>query len=383
MRRAERLPILLWGDLVKGARPVLRRALAGDRAHECMYAWVYLTEYLAHRRLLALPPEHKGRLLADLDGELWKRVERSRVDPHFQLSRSGFELTAWLAALAAGAGESRPVLVEFGSTFFTAKTKLEILGEIHGGPALQPEWIGIDNSRFMHDTSRALHGDAFRLVDDYRSVQKPGRFAVFLSRFVASYVLPDGLALADYLAERFQAAVLEDAYSTTAKDVRVFNHGQAETFFSIPETFGRLEQNGFELRLLENYPDFPAGSAPCHVIRIVAARKGVFNDRAREHLAVLGFPAGEPVSAASLLDRLNARVTPGRWRAVERAKRESPVWGRTPDEAARPSWRARLGALRQALRQGLARSGWKRYRLAGPAAEREIDRVLDEEPFNR
>ena len=33
-----RLPILLWGDIVEGETPVLRRALAGDPAHECMYA---------------------------------------------------------------------------------------------------------------------------------------------------------------------------------------------------------------------------------------------------------------------------------------------------------------------------------------------------------
>lgn len=383
MRPAERLPILLWGDLVRGEGPVLRRALAGFRAHECMYAWVYLTEYLAHQRLLALPPEQKLRSLAELEGELWKRAERALVDPHSQLSRDGFEATAWLAALAAGAGEPRPVFVELGSTFFTAKTKVEILGRLAGGTPLEPQWIGIDNSRFMHDTSRALHGDAFRLVEDYRSVARPERFAAFLSRFVASYVFAQGTALADYLAERFQAAVLEDAYATGAEDVPVFNHGQAETFFSIPGTFGRLEQHGFELRLLESYPDFPAGAAPCHVIRYVAARKGVLNDRAQQHLGALGFPTGKPVSAASLLGELNAGVSPARWRAVEKAKRESPVWGRTPEEAERPSWRARLAGLRWALRQRLARSGWRRYRLAGPAARREIDRALDEERLSR
>jgi hypothetical protein len=370
MPHAPRLPILLWGDLVKGASPVLRRALAGSRAHECMYAWVYLTDLLAHRRLLELPSLEK---LADLDGALWARADRSAVDPHFQLSRDGFEAVAYMAALAAGAGEARPVFVELGSTFFASKTKLDILNRLSGAAPLQPEWIGIDNSRFMHDATGALHaGESLRLVEDYRSVAKPERFAAFLSRFVASYAFPDGVAFADYLAERFQAAVVEDAYATTPRDEHVFNHGQAETFFSIPATLGALERGGFEIHVLDSYPDYPAGAAPCHVVRYLAARKGTMNERCRAYLLALGFTLPGPAAAGSLLAELNARVTPQRWRKVERAKRESPVWGRTPEAAERPSWRSRLRAR-------LARGLWRRYRLGGPAAVQEIDRALDEE----
>lgn len=43
----ERLPILLWGDIRKNSSPVLRRVVAGPNAHECMYSWVYLTDYLS------------------------------------------------------------------------------------------------------------------------------------------------------------------------------------------------------------------------------------------------------------------------------------------------------------------------------------------------
>lgn len=46
----------MWGDLVKGQKAVTRRTLVGFRAHECMYAWVYLTDYMAvkalHRSLI-------------------------------------------------------------------------------------------------------------------------------------------------------------------------------------------------------------------------------------------------------------------------------------------------------------------------------------------
>ncbi|MEM9683849.1 MAG: hypothetical protein AAF942_11340, partial [Pseudomonadota bacterium] len=46
-----RLPFMVWGDLRSGGGPVLRRKLVGWRAHECMYAWVYLTDYLAVRKI--------------------------------------------------------------------------------------------------------------------------------------------------------------------------------------------------------------------------------------------------------------------------------------------------------------------------------------------
>ncbi|MBM3815336.1 MAG: hypothetical protein FJW20_27305, partial [Acidimicrobiia bacterium] len=336
-----RFPILLWGDLVEGRRPVLRRALAGFRAHECMYAWVYLTEYLALRRLLDLsqdmPAGERRNVIQALDGDLWARLDRSAVDPHCQLSKSGFEAVAHMACLAAQSGEMHPVFVELGSTFFASKTKFEIVDQVARAwfaewPRLQPRWVGIDNCLFMRDTACLLHGQAgVELVGDYRAVAKPDGFAVFWSRFVASYVFQSSIEFAGYLADRFQAIVVEDAYSTTAQDVPVFNHGQPEVFFSAPTVMGALEQADFEIHILDWYPDFPAGSAPCHVIRYLAAKKGLLTGRVKDYLAGLGFnQPGPPVLAATLLDQLNAAVTPRQWRAVKLAKRQSPVWGRTP-----------------------------------------------------
>ena len=382
MPQAKRLPILLWGDLVEDGAPVLRRALAGYRAHECMYAWVYLTDYLAHRRLLdalaGMAPESRRNLLDELDGDLWKRLNRAAIDPHFQLSKAGFEAVAHMACIAAAADERKPVFVELGSTFFASKTKLEILNRAADWPPLEPAWIGVDNSAFMHDATRALHGgSAVRMVNDYHQVAEPERLALFLSRFVASYAFSGGQPFADYLAGRFQAALIEDAYSTSGEDVRVSNHGQPEVFFSIPETFGRIEQAGFAIHVLDSYPDFPAGSAPCHVIRYLAAKKGVLNDRANGSLAQLGFARlGAPATAGMLLEQLNARITAKQWRIVERAKRESPVWGRTAYDAGRKSL---FASFRNLLGKGRAYAGWRRYRLGGPLARREIERALDEE----
>lgn len=365
---------------------MLRRSLAGFRAHECMYAWVYLTDLLAHGRLRdlleTLPAESRRDLLRELDGPLWSRVDRSQVDPHHQLSRGAYEAVSLLSVLAAEAGEARPVLVELGSTFFASRTKLAIVDRIArerfaDWPKLEPEWVGIDNSRFMHDATRALHHDAaIRIVEDYAEVTRADRFSGFLSRFVASYAFPRGEAFARYLTERFPVAVVEDAYSTTGEDVAVHNHGQPEVFFSIPQTFGALEAAGFEIRVLEAYPDFPAGAAPCHVVRYLALRRGILTQRARERLGelALDLPAA-PASAATLLSELNARVPESRWRSVEAAKQRSPVWGPTQGEPASP--------LRQAARDLFDRyvrfPSWRRYRMGGTLAVQEIARALRDE----
>jgi len=386
-KNKKRFPILLWGDLVNGRRPVLRRALAGFRAHECMYAWVYLTDYLAHRRLLDLAI---GMGQADcrnffkaLDGDLWARFDRSLVDPHYQLSKSAYEPVAITTCLAADRGELTPHFVELGSTFFASKTKFEIIDHIAkqciaDWPGLHPRWIGIDNSRFMHDTTRVLHGaGAVELLEDYRALAKSDSLSIFLSRFVTSYVFSSSLEFADYVAERFQVALVEDAYSTTDQDVAVFNHGQAEIFFSVSTTMGRLEQADFEIYVLDSYPEYPAGSAPCHVIRYLAAKRGLVTERAKERLVPLGIDfVDKPVSARTLLQQLNASVTPQRWRAVKQAKRESPVWGRTPEASDSGPWSRITGRARELINHYCRHTGWRHYRLGGVMAVREISRAL-------
>lgn len=374
MPNHKRMPVLLWGDLREGASPVLRRALAGYRAHECMYAWVYLTEHLAHRRLLALLPEldqaARRALFTSLDGQFWKDHDRKVVDPHFQISRDAFEQVAYLACLAAG--QTEPAFIELGSTFFTARTKFETVNAVArelfaDWPRFEPRWVGIDNSPFMHDTAQLLHGQAMRLVDDYRKADREG--AIFISRFVSSYVFQSGREFADYLSP-FRAALIEDAYSTTSADVPVENHGQPEVFFSVPEAMGQLERAGFEIYLLDHYPDFPAGAAPCHVIRYLAAKPGVYGLGVAGRLSALGFNAAQRVAGLSLLDRLNSSVSASQWDEVERAKQASPVWGRAQPRA---SARTRLARWLRSFGK------WGDYRLRSPLAAQEIQRALGEE----
>lgn len=377
MSTPKRLPILLWGDLREGESPVLRRALAGFRAHECMYAWVYLTEHLANLRLLEqlpdLPPEARRSLLTGLDGGIWKQLDRNRLDPHFQLSKAAFESIAYMACLAAQSGDQKPLFAELGSTFFTSRTRFEIVSRIASElcadwPRMSPRWLGIDNSNFMHDTVRALHGES-DLIDDYREMKKPEGFASFLSRFVASYAFNSGGDFASWLAERFQVVLVEDAYSTVERDVAVQNHGQPQIFFSVPATFCKLREAGFQIYVLDSYPDWPAGTAPCHVVKYLALRD-LEPKQAFENLNRLGYAPPPPTDPVVLLEQLNAGVSARQWHEVRAAKAISPVWGRSSN--------ARLGLLQRA-RTFLRNHAWLKYRLQGSMAADEIHRAVSEE----
>ena len=82
-----RLPLLLWGDVLAGRPSILRRALAGSDAHECMYAWVYMTDFIAHGNLLSLLESKRIDIssIDEIDGELWSLVDRNVVDPQNQI----------------------------------------------------------------------------------------------------------------------------------------------------------------------------------------------------------------------------------------------------------------------------------------------------------
>ena len=388
-KKPERLPILLWGDLVRGSEPVLRRALAGFRAHECMYAWVYLTEYLALQRLLEVLPGLNSDVRASLfelfSDRLWSQVDRDRIDPYRQLDRAAFETMAQIVCLATAHDQTQPLLVELGSTFFASKTKFEIVNAVarernSDWPQIRPDWLGLEKSQFMHDVTRALHGDKeVTLLDDYAKFEGTDRFSVFYSRFVATYAFHSGVEFAGYVADRFSVAIVEDAHSTTNRDVAVANHGQPETFFSLTDVFEILENRDFEIYILDTYPDYPAGAEPCHVVKYMAIRKGLITQKYVEMLRRLGFEfdaATRKAGSAEILKRLNDGVSRRRWRQVKRAKRVSPVWGRSGEAALRE----RLGQIWQATRRMWPpKSGWRRHRLGGSLAVSEIERALREE----
>src|SRR5262249_45281869 len=159
-----------------------------------------------------------------------------------------------------------------------------------------------------------------------------GDHAIFLARFVASYVFPDALAFTRFLDVSFSAAVVEDAHSISGRDVPVWNHGQPEVFFSVPDIVTGLRASDFRVYCLSSYPDYAAGTAACHVVKYFAVKPSVQIDRIAATLAALGFPFDPSAQLVDerLLERLNRSVTPARWEEVKEAKRRSPMWGPTP-----------------------------------------------------
>lgn len=357
---SDRLPILLWGDIVRDSQPVLRRAVAGENAHECMYAWVYLTELLALKRLL-----EKMESPADfIELDEWPNLDRTAVDPHCQTVKASFDAVATAMCLTPE-GQS-PTFVELGSTFFASLIREKIIAKAMSDPPNVAGWIGIDNAQFMHDVTQLIHDQPAKLLHDYRDYQAADGFSVLLSRFVASYVFNSAAATAEFFSE-FDAVVIEDAYSVTVEDVAVHNHGQPETFSSLPLLMKALEEQGYAIRVFESYPDFPSGAQQCHVVKYVAAKESMLGGEFFGRMNQLGIKLEEIqpwATSESLLDHLNEQVSAEDWERVKRRKQAYPVWGRTDTS---------VDYL--AERPAFPKAGFGDYILSGPQAEDEIRRV--------
>lgn len=364
-----RLPILLWGDIVEGETPVLRRALAGDPAHECMYAWVYLTDFLAHTSLL----EQLGggtlslESLGDLDGPAWESTARAEIDPHFQVSAESYHLITALACMTADWRET-PHIVELGSTFGTAVTKWAVVG--HVARKDRPmTYTGIDNSPLMARAAKVLHGEELAVIDDVKALP-PGSSSVLLSRFVASYVFPHATALLDWTVDNFEAFAIEDPFTVDGSDWNGQNHGQDETFFSLPLLVDGLIDAGYFVAMISAYSDWPAGTTRCHVVKLVGLRDerswGAFS---HEFDRLSGQSITRVRGGQALLDRLNSTVDEADWTRIKAAKASSPVWGPTAADY-------RHGTVREARRVERSLGPWRNYHLGGPAAVAAIAQAL-------
>ena len=364
---SQRLPVLLWGDIVKDGAPVLRRALAGTDAHDCMYAWVYLTDFLANRRLAKalvagrLKPDFR---LSALDSELWGRLDRAEIDPHYQINSESFRLVS-TATAATHAMRSAPTIVELGSTFYASRVKHQVV-EAFAGKATKPTWVGIDNSKLMQDTTDLLHDDAVKVLN-HTSLHRGGPGHVLLSRFVASYVFTSAAEHVDFIASNFDAAVIEDPYATIDADISVENHGQPETFLSLPRVFSGLVKAGYRLHVLDSYPDCPTGSARCHVTKYVAVRKQAVDLALMAGvLDRLGYNLPASADPSTVLATLNAAISEAYWAKVQAMKEISPVWGPTSPDAALPT----SGDGAEVL------GPWRNYVLSGRQAVDQISRAI-------
>ena len=139
----------------------------------------------------------------------------------------------------------------------------------------------------------------------------------------------------DFIASNFDAAVIEDPYATIDADISVENHGQPETFLSLPRVFSGLVKAGYRLHVLDSYPDLPvAGSARCHVTKYVAVRKQAVDLALMAGvLDRLGYNLPASADPSTVLATLNAAISEAYWAKVQAMKEISPCVG--PDVTGR------------------------------------------------
>lgn len=383
-----RTPILLWGDLVKGQKAITRRSLVGDSAHECMYAWVYLADYLATLRLkkelssLKQPEGHKS-FLADFDETTWKSLDRKHIDPHFQLNKSGFETSVYLNALFYSQKKKLSTIVELGQTFFTAIDKFSIVHQAsthHFSLEFSPDtiqWIGIDNSEFCNLTAQVLHKDQqsnMTIYDDFSKFPKQDD-AIFHSRFVCSYAFNDTATLTDFLSQNFECAIIEDAFSTEAKDIHTQNHGQQETFFNLNEFQTTLTEQNYQIYLLDSYGDWPAGAEKCFVAKLLILKKDAVDfTKFEDFISVHGLTFNKASSHhPSLLSYLQQSISLSDWRKIYTNKRINPVWGKT-DLTKQSPLKSLLKRWKE--KKAIFKNGYRHYSLTGRNADEELTRFL-------
>ncbi|MEM9684624.1 MAG: hypothetical protein AAF942_15230, partial [Pseudomonadota bacterium] len=279
---------------------------------------------------------------------------------------------------------------ELGSTFFTAIDKYRLAAKelARLDPTLKrsdPSWFGIDNSPFVNDVAQILHvkGEAPAILDDFRKVSRLDGYSLFMSRFVSSYVFRTTAEFADFLLANYDGGIVEDAFLAAGGEAEVFNHGQRETYLDLADLCRRLGAGGRRVFLLDHYPDFPAGTQPCFVCKLVILDRGTDPDVVAARCRTLGYafdPATQEVDPDSVMAGLSAGTSSERWAQVQRYKAMEPVWGRTPEELAGESFKQtvmnRLYRLRQSVR--VWQRGWRRLNIRHPLTFMDVQHALED-----
>lgn len=306
-----RLPLLIWGDVFPGGgRPQVRRVLAGGDAHEGMYTWVYLSELLAVRDLLAA-----NMPAGSTPMERFEALRAMVPDPQWQISEElpGVFLPVTELLIKAGGGE----FVEIGSTMFASIEKLELCARLIGSPLPPVLYSGIEYSPFLRRAALSLHpGADIRLVVEPEQWTRSRDLAVHVSRFVGSYAFRSTERLAAELA-RCDAFHVIDVFDLD-REFHSWDLGLPITFFDIQKLAKALP--GYDLFVTKVTPEFHyAGRRKSMVLRLLGAKKGM-----------LDASKFKPLDAASLGREIDQSLSSDQWDAFAEYKKHFPVWGGPP-----------------------------------------------------
>lgn len=386
-----RVPILMWGDIVVGQKAITRRTLVGDRAHECMYAWVYLTDFLAFRRLSEKVTNLKQlsnlKIFKNFDELVWKELNRSEVDPHFQIKSSYFETACFLNGILRSlkTDTSKGVeITELGQTFFTFIDKFRLLDALSENPLdknINLEWTGIDNSEFANITAKTLHqkDDNLQFIYDWKNYASKG-LSLFHSRFVCSYAIPTTREFTDFLKQNFTACVIEDAFSTESKEEQIYNHGQPQTFYNLEYFSAELSKAGYKLHLLDWYGDYPGGSNKCFVGKFLIYKNETLDVESlkkfiQSHGHTFSF---ENSVTKDFLQYMKQNITEQDWSAIKKNKLVNPVWSRT--EKINADFKTTVRNFAREVRNKflILKNGYSRHDLRGQNMDESIMSFINE-----
>ena len=272
---------MVWGDLVEHSKPIVRRTLVGDNAHQCMYAWVYLTDFLYVKRLseafddsVNSSPYHTYREFIKI---MDKVASQRNVDPHFQHNIESW-LIAFILSAISQTDNGKTSIVELGQTFFTLKNKVEFINEHFHSKTRPVEWVGLDNSSFAIDVAKTLQNDVeIQYLENWKLFKpqtiKKGNKSTFTSRFVSSYAFSNTSEFLNFLAlSQFDNIIIEEPFNTNDTDYKTFNHGLPILYLNFKSVVEFAKKNKFSISLLGAYGDNPASSGRCMNTRLLLSK---------------------------------------------------------------------------------------------------------------
>lgn len=315
----KRLPFLLWGDLRKSKKALLRYALAGEEAHLPIYFYVYLRELFEYKKLFLSPLSAKN-----LNG---LRANLKKISPEkIWLLSDDQILRAYFISIIAD-NEKTLNVWELGSTIFTIYTKVEYLIK-----ALKKKfkiiYYGIEKNTYLSDLSKILHPKC-KVYSDVNKINlnKTDRKNLFVSRFVSSYVFKNTASLADLLV-KFDYGYLTEPFNLARGECLQYNHGLPNIFFDFVKLLKKLLET-HDCFCAGYYYDYPAGTSPCFVCDLVFISKKIKHNKKIKETLQQEFEVFEKIEDPIIFaEMVRARISKIEKSCLALSKRLNPVWGK-------------------------------------------------------
>lgn len=317
--RPNRLPFLLWGDLRKNKKALLRYALAGEEAHLPIYFYVYLREFFEYKKLCSL------HLNATNLKEIRKKVQTVYPQGSWLLGDDQISRAYFISIIADH--EKNLNVWELGSTLFTISTKVDYLNSVFGKKS-KIKYFGIEKNKYLSQLSKILHPNC-RIYSDknYLNPLKKKNKNLFVSRFVSSYVFEKTEYLADQLT-KFDYGYLTEPFNLDEGENLHYNHGLPNAFFDFVKLLQKL-LNSHDCFSAGHYYDHPAGTSLCFVCNLVFISKNLKSKKDIQKKLKKTFDLFQQIeNPTDYLAQVRSGITKTEKRSLEILKKLNPVWGK-------------------------------------------------------